>query len=300
MYTYASQKNRIVESPLECTYEIEEVVYNEGLSKWYRVTRRATKKYSYVDMSEQTALAVAAEKVALYTRAYFVDLRRRESETHPQSIGIVSCTSEIAVTNAAGPCYSVEINVFERDVRAAATRPTDPAALFTVENARDYDDGVVSLEIASAEYDPSTLQTTIRFSAESVPTRGIVAQSLVDGEWVTANLEQRGTSAVVTTASAIAEGATVRLVCGPVESAPFDMPEPTLYRVTFAAPGATPPSYPDQFYRPGEIFHSPGSPVGWHADFVGWFDVELNEYRDGFTEVTHDVDLGAQFAPWPE
>lgn len=114
---------------------------------YYRCRRRATKRYSYVGMTEAAAQACASAKAAQYTRDCSV-VSITESEdvdlmgNHPTVIGTKTsktCTSDVAAEHDEGGMWHVAISVSEDDEKPSLTNPADVAALFAAENARNYD-----------------------------------------------------------------------------------------------------------------------------------------------------------------
>lgn len=114
---------------------------------FYRCRRRATKRYSYVGMTEAAAEACAAAKVAQYTRDCSV-VSIEESEeadqygNFPTVIGTKTtktCTSDVAAEHDGGCMWHVTVSVSEDDEKPSLTSPEDVASLFAAENARSYD-----------------------------------------------------------------------------------------------------------------------------------------------------------------
>ena len=114
---------------------------------FYRCRRRATKRYSYVGMTEAAAEACAAAKVAQYTRDCFVISITESEDTdlmgnNPTVIGTKTtktCTSDISAERDEGGMWHVTVSVSEDDEKPSLTSPADVASLFAAENARNYD-----------------------------------------------------------------------------------------------------------------------------------------------------------------
>lgn len=163
MFSLSSYKNRVVVEDLRVTYSTEKVRYEET-NYWWKVTRRATKTYKYADLTEDATYLVARSLVAKYTRPYYQLMRRGESESAPQSVGVRSLPTNISRVRASGNVWEVVVAIDEKDVRASATEPEDPATLFAVENARDYDTAEGADEdgtISSAEVMGGTAAVTM-------------------------------------------------------------------------------------------------------------------------------------------
>lgn len=193
MYDSAKSINRVLKTDLAIDYAVDFVEYTTAsgaAATWCRVKRTATKSYSYENLTERGAAYVSNALVAKYTRPYYKLDRRAESAAYPQSAGVTCLMADIVPTHAGGPAWRVDVSLREVDERAAATRPADPASLFTIENARDYDEGDESLEIVSALYKQSTESVVVRFSAD-LPTGEIFAVRLqyktspTDTTWTT-------------------------------------------------------------------------------------------------------------------
>ena len=154
--------NKVTHSALKVQYAVVPDTYEfvgwygeEGkVSSWvtfnrpfYRVTRYATKSYSYVGMDEATALCCQNAKVSQYTRPYSrvtqVERKRHqwssEMETVLSTDYTYECRSDIAAQHTDGCMWQVDINVNEEDEKFSYTLPADPSSLFTSENQRNYD-----------------------------------------------------------------------------------------------------------------------------------------------------------------
>lgn len=136
-----SRRNLVVNSDLNVTYDIEAQMYTkeDGETKgtWYRVTRRATKSYTAVNLTYAGAKKAEVEAVAAYTRAYSVLGVRAASADRPEVLSVPQLTSSVTVRQV-GPAWELDVDIDETDVKSSATLPADPAALFAAENARYY------------------------------------------------------------------------------------------------------------------------------------------------------------------
>lgn len=146
-----SDANKSTSTALCVRYFVEYVDYS-----YYRVTRTATKAYSYVGMTKSAADSCAASKRALYTRNHIIlDTVNTvpvgsTGRKMPGALAVYGCAAEISLNSYRGDTWNVDISVNETDIRCSATAPNDPASLFTSENARDYDEPSGPIEITSA------------------------------------------------------------------------------------------------------------------------------------------------------
>lgn len=123
---------------------------------YYRVTRYATKSYSYVGMDYNTAVACQNAKISQYTRPYsrIVEILSSDPTWEPpiedpeaeapeftvlSTENIIACTSDIVARHDAGGMWNVIINVNETDEKPSETLPANAASLFAAENNRNYD-----------------------------------------------------------------------------------------------------------------------------------------------------------------
>ncbi len=109
---------------------------------FYRCRRRATKRYSFVGMTYEAAVACAAAKVAQYTRDCSVISITESEDTDTTVIGTKTtktCTSDVAAERDEGGMWHVTVSVSEDDEKPSLTSPADVASLFATENARNYD-----------------------------------------------------------------------------------------------------------------------------------------------------------------
>ena len=114
------------------------VRYHVALSgDGFAVTRYASKRYSYVGMNKDAAKDCRAAMVAKYTRIRF-GIGGTDGTGVARSL---VCMADIEMSNTGADAYSVSVNVNETDARWSGSIPADPASLFEVENARDYDEG---------------------------------------------------------------------------------------------------------------------------------------------------------------
>ena len=105
----------------------------------FKVTRYATKSYSFVGMDYATASKCAAAKVAQYTRAHTrVTSETSGSSTSFDTYSIVECLCSIAVQHGGGDLWNVTISVSETDEALSQGLPSDPASCFSI--SQDYDE----------------------------------------------------------------------------------------------------------------------------------------------------------------
>jgi hypothetical protein len=97
----------------------------------WRVTRRATKSYKFVGMTEAAAKACADIKKRQYTRVTYTD-----------GTPAVECVADIDVVRTdESDSWEVDINVNETDSKLTSVCVGDPATLFETCADRDYDEG---------------------------------------------------------------------------------------------------------------------------------------------------------------
>lgn len=108
----------------------------------YEYHRYCTKSYMYVGMDRATAQQCAAAMIQLYTRSYkYSDFQTEgaDAEFIDKPAGTM-CMADISIQQRVACMYDVVINVRENDVKLR-TYATSPSYLFSVEDARQYDDG---------------------------------------------------------------------------------------------------------------------------------------------------------------
>jgi hypothetical protein len=169
---------------------------------YWQVTRTATKSYSYFGMTREAAVECRDLKLAQYTRSYsYLSGDEVPVEgTERMMPGVATkygCGATFSVRREHGSSWSCNIEVNETDIKTASTMPADPAALFTAENARSYDEdaaGTVGLTITAVEYEPlvggpdgrfkisytENIGSTFDFSRVMVEGKA----SATSGEWV--------------------------------------------------------------------------------------------------------------------
>lgn len=127
---------------------------------YWRVTRTATKSYSYFGMTREAAAECRDLKLAQYTRSYsYLSSEEVPVEgTERMMPGVATkygCGATFSVRREHGSSWSCNIEVNETDIKTASTMPADPAALFAAENARAYDEdaaGTVGLTITGVTF----------------------------------------------------------------------------------------------------------------------------------------------------
>lgn len=145
--TYSSA-NRVVTEDKVVTYSITRLQgeWSYNISPWqdytyytaYEYHRYCTKTYYYVGMDRATAGSCAAAMVTKYTRNFENSDWYSDGTFHDVYGGTI-CMADICIQQTAGHMYSVVVNVREDDTKIRLTI-TSPAALFSDENARDYDE----------------------------------------------------------------------------------------------------------------------------------------------------------------
>ena len=163
LLTSYSDYNKVTETALKVQYAVEPDRYEytgwvedpeRDVSSWvtydrpyYRVTRYATKSYSYVGMDEATAISCQNAKVSQYTRSFSrgtqVEVPDLDLPDHTRTVLSTEttreCRSDIAAQHVDGHMWNVVINVNENDEKFSYTLPANPASMFTSENQRNYD-----------------------------------------------------------------------------------------------------------------------------------------------------------------
>lgn len=183
MFNSASKENRVVTTALTVTYETErhyETLPDGTLRYWWKVTRHASKDYRFVDMTEKAVILAAAVKVEMYTRQTRKCISRTLDKVCP------SLTTSVQPEYNDCGSWDLVINVSETDSTHSATLPADPAALFTEENARDYDEGEGGGEIEIQYASTSFILVLVKgISEENFTNRAIIefADDAEDPEW---------------------------------------------------------------------------------------------------------------------
>lgn len=131
-------------------------------------TRYATKAYGYVGMTYAAAKECAAAKSAQYMRTHRRQSIKEETSTSTDSTtntttntttysvdekSVTERLCSIATTHGSGDAWDVEISVSETETVATLEEASDIEALFSTENAWDYDEedegGTTGLRLAS-------------------------------------------------------------------------------------------------------------------------------------------------------
>ena len=169
LFTTYNDENKVTHSGLAIRYSIEPEYKSVTLSgetyttKYYRVSRYATKRYSYVGMDYTTARQCAEAKANQYYRNYSII---GMNEFDMQSETVKQCQADISYSHEAGKMWRCDIAVNEVDYKAAMERPASAAALFTAENNRNYDEDsgsetqnltLTAVRRATSQYDVTTI-----------------------------------------------------------------------------------------------------------------------------------------------
>lgn len=152
--TYTSA-NRVVTNDKVVTYSMTKLngnwswfdgVYTHTYYWAWEIHRYCTKNYKYVGLDLATAQACAAAMVTKYTREFKASIYEAPGMGQGSFIDYSMgrrCMAEVSINQVAGHMYEVVISVTEDDSRMRTpdqtTASTDPASIFTAENARDYD-----------------------------------------------------------------------------------------------------------------------------------------------------------------
>ena len=167
------EANKYTQTGLDVRYVAEQDVD----SGYYIYTRYASKTYSYVGQTFESAKVCATNKKAQYLRKHNRATIKAVSSTD-ESTGETKTTYKvvdssvyeslctITMNHADGDAWDVEIQVNEEDVRVATSADVNPETLFATENAWDYDEGeqaasALAITYASGVQGAATVQTTL-------------------------------------------------------------------------------------------------------------------------------------------
>lgn len=121
-------------------YEAKFFVVKDTLCSVYRVTRHATKQYSYVGMTESAARNCAAAKTAQYTKTH-----KGWKLTYSDQGGLnvaaenyTACGAQAQAVHDQGGMWHTQINVNEQDEVWTTTLPAQLSSLF--DETGDYDE----------------------------------------------------------------------------------------------------------------------------------------------------------------
>ena len=110
-------------------------------SSYYKVTRYATKNYSFVGMNYATASKCAAAKVAQYTRGHTHVASKFVSDgTTYTTYTSYDCHCSIAAAHGSGGMWNVTLSVAETDEALTESLPDDFASCFSISQNYDEDD----------------------------------------------------------------------------------------------------------------------------------------------------------------
>ena len=189
--------------------------------EYWEITRTAKKQYQFIGMDKDTAYECAAAKRTQYTRAFS---RLATQNGVVSRVYVYACPSDIAPQHRDGDVWSVSISVNEMDVAYSSERVSDPATLFTAENARNYDEdaGLSVLVVTSATRSDDV--ATVQYETEIAsfdPSRLLLQYKNSESAttWASVPCEESGTGEVE--ASPVPTGLGdlfVRLVYGNIES----------------------------------------------------------------------------------
>lgn len=155
---------------------------------FYIVTRYASKTYSYVGMTYEAANKCAAAKRAQYLRKHNVasvvvntDSDASETKYKISNSEVYESLCSISTSHGDGDSWDVEIQVNEEESRATDSSSTSPEALFSAENAWEYDEGESSsaettytITAASGKSDETSITTTIETNDEAFSPSGAI------------------------------------------------------------------------------------------------------------------------------
>ena len=110
----------------------------------YKVTRYATKNYSFVGMDRATAMQCAEAKVAQYTRGHTKVTSMTISGDGTSTVVFVTytvyeCLCSVAAAHGNGGLWNVALSVNETDEALTESLPDDFASCFSI--SQNYDEG---------------------------------------------------------------------------------------------------------------------------------------------------------------
>ena len=125
-------------------------------SAYYKVTRYATKNYSFVGMDRATAMQCAEAKVAQYTRGHTHVASKSVSgdggsTTVYTTYTSYDCLCSVAAEHVSGGMWRVTLSVAETDEALAESLPASMASCFSISQNYDEDDSTASTSIVLTE-----------------------------------------------------------------------------------------------------------------------------------------------------
>jgi hypothetical protein len=213
MFKIATSRNKVVSTDLSVTYSVEKE------STWYVVKRNATKSYSIEFLDEKSAMILANRRVSMYTRPYSV-IVPSDDDSMPSTRYINNCLAKVSPRLDRGPVWKVNVQVDEVDYKVSSSEPADPAALFTFENARDYDEEddvekTVTIESATSDGSTATISYDSNFGDDVICQR----YNESTGSWQQIFV-QAAEGKIVIPNGTVADGDRVRVISGDTKSDP--------------------------------------------------------------------------------
>lgn len=149
----ATEDNRVVDTALRVVYSRRKIFgawtyvslnVTVTITEAWEYLRTATKTYRYVGLDEATANAAVAALQTLYTRSTKVSQfdTAQGSPTYGNFKAVAAGDvpmADIVAQHEAGGMWTVAVAVNELDSRISLSPSESFAALFAVENRRDYD-----------------------------------------------------------------------------------------------------------------------------------------------------------------
>ena len=214
--------NMVTETGLTVRYNVTE----SGNGGLFLYTRTASKRYKYVGLTKEAALAGASEKMGKYTRNYAVPKTPPAgAQSGAYSESVTKCTTGIQPVHESGNMWSLQIAVDEQDVKCSTLDNLAPGTIFAAENSRDYDDGeggALVLQVSSKGFHSGTL--TVGFSYTSnlgdVPRDRVTAEIWTESAaaWTAAGIAwgigRSGQITMTGTSASVFANALVRLCYG--------------------------------------------------------------------------------------
>lgn len=170
---------------LKTVYDNSNKVTDVGLSVTYRqtwvqgtywkVVRIAKKSYKFIGMDQATAFQCASAKRTQYTRT-FTHIQVTDSGVSANTT--IECPSDIAPRHVEGGAWEVQIEVNEMDSTYSNGPSADPASLFPVANARNYDEdaGTSTLTLDSVARSGTSLAFTYTQAISGFDPAALICQ----------------------------------------------------------------------------------------------------------------------------
>lgn len=143
--------NKQTSEGLAIRYTCEPLSLSDS-SSYYKVTRYATKNYSFVGMDRATAMQCAEAKAAQYTRGHTHVASKSVSgdgvsTTIYTTYTSYDCLCSVAVEHGSGGMWNVTISVSETDEALTDSVPASMAACFSITQNYDEDDSTAGTSI---------------------------------------------------------------------------------------------------------------------------------------------------------